>query len=87
MSDIHHTTLGGGRRVTLPADLCRALGLRDGDPLVVQRRDGELVILSLDQRAERMRGELAALTHGADLSSDLQDLRRADAEHEARLSR
>lgn len=36
------TTLTGKRQITIPAEVCRALGLKTGDKLVVLVADGEI---------------------------------------------
>ena len=43
MSDVKHTTIRERRQVTLPADICRELGLDVGDSLTLEVRDGSVV--------------------------------------------
>jgi bifunctional DNA-binding transcriptional regulator/antitoxin component of YhaV-PrlF toxin-antitoxin module len=48
MSNVIHTKLGGGRRIAIPANLCRKYGLAPGDAVVLEPADSGILIRPLD---------------------------------------
>ena len=43
-----HTTLGPGRRVVIPAEVCRSFGLGPGSPVVIEASEGGVLLRPLD---------------------------------------
>jgi len=77
---VYHAKLGGGQRITLPADLCRKLRFKPGERLLLTQNGNQLLVISLRQQAEQMREELRGmLSEGKPLTEDLKGLRRAEA--------
>jgi len=48
MNNVIHTKLGEGRRVAIPAELCRQYGLEPGKPVVLEALDSGIVVRSLE---------------------------------------
>ena len=84
MQDAHHIKLGDNRRLVLPADLCRKLGINPGDELLVYELENGIAVASLRGQAEQMRRELREmLPESTSLAKDLKKLRQAEAAREA----
>jgi bifunctional DNA-binding transcriptional regulator/antitoxin component of YhaV-PrlF toxin-antitoxin module len=85
MEQVYHVKLGDSRRIALPADLCRSLGLQPGEDLLLTGTDTGVAVTPLRLQAERMRQELKDMLGegGTPLADDLKKLRQADAAHEA----
>lgn len=84
MDNVYHAKLGDSRRLALPAELCRKLGFRPGEELLLTQEGNRLSVASLRQQAEQMRKELRGmLTEGKSLTGDLKELRKAEAAREA----
>lgn len=45
----HQAKIIAGGKIVIPAELRRALGMKDGDRVVIDREDGKLVIRTWDQ--------------------------------------
>lgn len=48
MTHVIHTTIGQGRRVAIPAELCREHGLSPGSPVVLESTDAGIVLRPLE---------------------------------------
>lgn len=77
------TKLTEGGRVVIPAEYRKALGMRPGDPVIMQLDDGEVRLFTLD-RAIRRAQDLVAEWFPGDrlLSEELIAERRAEAARE-----
>jgi AbrB family looped-hinge helix DNA binding protein len=77
--------LGANGRVVIPAEYRKALGLSEGDDLLLRLEDGEL---RLSSRAAAIRRAQAIVRRrvpeGVSLSGELIEERRAEAEREGR---
>ncbi len=70
-------------RVVIPAEYRRALGLREGDAVMVQLDDGELRVLTRAQAIRRAQELLAPYLAGTgSLADELIAERRAEAARE-----
>ncbi len=77
------TKLGPGGRIVIPAAHRRALGLHEGDELLVRIEDGELRIVSQDRALQRLQAAVARHVEPGELLSErLIAERRAEAERE-----
>jgi bifunctional DNA-binding transcriptional regulator/antitoxin component of YhaV-PrlF toxin-antitoxin module len=85
MEQVYHVKLGDSRRLALPAELCRSLGLQSGEELLLTRTDTGVAVTPLRLQAEQMRQELKDMLGegGTPLADDLKKLRQADAAREA----
>jgi AbrB family looped-hinge helix DNA binding protein len=75
--------IAAGGRVVLPAEYRRALGLREGDEVILRLTDGEVRILSPRQAIQRAQ-ELVDryVPSGRSLADELIAERRQEARHE-----
>ena len=48
METVYHTKLGGGRRVAIPAEVCKKLGLAAGDALTIRLGEDGMQLLTFD---------------------------------------
>jgi AbrB family looped-hinge helix DNA binding protein len=77
-------TIGRGGRLVIPADLRKSLGVRAGDQVVVDLKDGELRVRSLDAVVERAQALVRRYVPGeVSLADELIADRRAEAAREA----
>ncbi|HMU23193.1 MAG TPA: AbrB/MazE/SpoVT family DNA-binding domain-containing protein [Sphingorhabdus sp.] len=75
--------LVSGGRLQVPADIRRALGLADGDPVLLRIVDGELHVRPVHNALSRVQARLRAhIPSGASLSDELIADRRQASEHE-----
>jgi len=75
--------LVSGGRLQVPADIRRALGLADGDPVLLRIVDGELHVRPVRNALSRVQSRLRAhIAEGASLSDELLAERRQASEHE-----
>jgi AbrB family looped-hinge helix DNA binding protein len=77
------TRLSQGGRVVIPAELREQLNLKQGDELVMEIRDGALVLTSKQQRIAQIRDEIRAgmtLESGRSLTDELIAERQADSD-------
>lgn len=82
MSDIS-TQITSGGRIVIPAELRRALGLKDGDEVLIRLEGGELRISTRRERLERARALVRArFAPGRSLADELIGERRAEADRE-----
>lgn len=80
-----HTMIKMGERgrVVIPAEARRNLGLEQGDDLLLEVTDGgELHLLPLAARVERLRGAWKDLAPGRSLADELIAERREEAKRE-----
>ncbi|MGC8876941.1 AbrB/MazE/SpoVT family DNA-binding domain-containing protein [Thermus sp.] len=77
------THLGAKGRVVLPAEVRKALGLKEGDRLLLRvREDGTLELLSAREVARRALGLFAHVAPGRSLVEELLAERREEARRE-----
>lgn len=57
MRRTHTTRIGKRNTVTIPASMLRSLGLKPGDPVVVEEQDGKINLAGLWAELERVRKE------------------------------
>jgi len=70
-------------RVVIPAEIRRSLGLKEGDTVLFELRDGEAVITTRRARLERARALVRKhVPEGVSLVDELIAERRAEAERE-----
>ncbi|HAR69473.1 MAG TPA: AbrB family transcriptional regulator [Thermus scotoductus] len=75
--------VGSKGRVVLPAEVREALGLREGDRLLLRwREEGILELVSFREVAHRARGLLKGLAPGVNLVDELIRDRREEARKE-----
>jgi len=75
--------LVSGGRLQVPAEIRRALGLADGDPVLMRIVDGELHVRPLHNALSMVRSRLRAhIPHGVSLSDELIADRRQASERE-----
>ena len=81
-------TMGPQGRIVVPVEVRRALGLEQGDRLVVRVEDGRLVLETPAAILARIQQEFAeAVPPGTSMVDDLIEERRAEAQREAALDR
>jgi AbrB family looped-hinge helix DNA binding protein len=74
-----------GGRVVIPADLRELLHIEQGDELIMEARDGSLVITSKAERIRQVRDEIQAQLpqlKGISLADEVIAERRAEAEQD-----
>lgn len=72
-----------GGRLQLPAEFRRALGIADGDTVIIELQEGELVVRPYGEVLRRVRERLRKyVPEGVSLSDELIADRRAEAERE-----
>ncbi|GLV48946.1 hypothetical protein TJA_20490 [Thermus sp. LT1-2-5] len=77
------THLGAKGRLVLPKEVRKALGLKEGDRILLRvREDGTLELLPARQVARRARGRFAHLLQGQSLVEELLAERREEARRE-----
>jgi antitoxin component of MazEF toxin-antitoxin module len=75
--------LVSGGCLQAPADIWRALGLADGDPVLLRIVDGELHVRPVHNALSRVRARLRAhIPAGVSLSDEIIVDRRFASEHE-----
>jgi antitoxin PrlF len=81
--NVQRGKLVSGGRLQVPADIRRALGLSDGDPVTMEVVDGELRVRPLRETLARIRARLRPyLPAGVSLADELIADRRAEADRE-----
>jgi AbrB family looped-hinge helix DNA binding protein len=82
MSDIS-TQITSGGRIVIPAELRRAMGLKDGDEVLVRLEEGELRISTRRQRLKRAQAMVRSrLDADRSLADELVAERRVEAARE-----
>lgn len=83
MNDVEVSSLSSGGRVVIPAAFRRALGLKDGDQVLLELHDGEIHLTTRARRLARARERVARLVPGgASMAEELLRDRRAEADGE-----
>jgi AbrB family looped-hinge helix DNA binding protein len=81
--NVQRGKLISGGRIQVPADIRRALGLTDGDPVIMEVVDGELRVRPLREALARVRARLRPYAKkGVSISDELIAERRASSETE-----
>jgi AbrB family looped-hinge helix DNA binding protein len=76
-------TVGPGGRIVIPAEFRRTLGVRTGDQVVVDLKDGDLRVRSLDAVVERAQALVRQyVPDDVSLADELIEDRRAEAARE-----
>jgi AbrB family looped-hinge helix DNA binding protein len=79
----YHVRVSDGRRVVLPADVCKQLGIDVGDTVIVDVAEGKVQLHSFDTTLLNFRALLASkVPVGVSLVDELLAERRAEAERE-----
>jgi AbrB family looped-hinge helix DNA binding protein len=77
------TRIGAGGRLVIPAEIRRALGLEDGEPVVMRVEDGELRIWTISEGIRRVQERAKPyVTPGKLASDELIAERRAEVARE-----
>ncbi len=85
MNDVIHTKLAGGRRVAIPAELCRRYHLEPGDPVVIESSPSGILVRPLADVVREVQAFFAGLAPpDVLLSEELLRDRREEAAREAR---
>lgn len=75
--------MGNNGRVVIPVAYRKALGIEDGDDVILQLKDGELRLMSRAAAVERFRKLVRSrIPKGRLLSDELSAERRAEAARE-----
>ena len=79
----YHAKIYGGGKMALPADVRRALGIKDGDRVTLDIANGRLNIRTLEQVVRDMQTRVGRLVpEGVSLVEELIADRRAEAARE-----
>ena len=79
----YHAKIYGGGKMALPADVRRALGIKDGDRVNLNIADGRLNIRTMEQVVRDMQTRVGRLVpEGVSLVEELIADRRAEAARE-----
>jgi AbrB family looped-hinge helix DNA binding protein len=74
------TRLGEGGRVVIPAAFRKAMGIQEGDPVILVLREGEIALLTPKQAVERAQAIVRKyVPKGKSLSAELIAERRREA--------
>lgn len=77
------TRLVSGGRMQVPADMRRAMGIEDGDTLILELKDGELHVRSFRDVLRKVQDDLRKyVPEGVSIVDELIADRRAEAERE-----
>lgn len=83
MSDVYHTHIQDHGRVVVPAAVRKSLGLKTGDPVVIEPGDDGFRVRSLAQTLRAVQATVAAyIPPGVSLADELIAERRAEAARE-----
>jgi AbrB family looped-hinge helix DNA binding protein len=78
-----HVRIAPGGRVVIPAEFRKALGLAVGDDLVIELKEGELQLRSLDAAIRRVQDMVRRyVPEGVSLADELIRERREEAARE-----
>ena len=81
----YHAKIYGGGKMALPADVRRALGIKDGDRVNLNIADGRLNIRTMEQVIEDTQAYFkSVIPEGVSLVNELLTERRAEAVRESR---
>jgi len=85
MNQVIHTKMSDGRRVAIPADMCKEYGLEPGAPVVLESTDAGIVVRPLDAVIREVQAFFAdAAPADVVLSDELRRDRKAEAARENR---
>lgn len=85
MTLVNHTTIGQGRRVAIPAELCREHGLAPGSPVVLESTEAGIVLRPLEDVVRDVQAFFTRMIPaGESLSQELVRDRQREAEAELR---
>jgi AbrB family looped-hinge helix DNA binding protein len=80
---MHSTNMSQGGRVVIPAELREKLQFKQGDQLLMEIKDGALVVTSKAHRIEQMRDEIRSamppVAEGRSIVDEFIAERRAEA--------
>ena len=83
MDHVIHTKLSEGRRVAIPAELCRLYGIEPGDPVVLEPPDSGIVLRPMHAVIREVQAYFVDLAPpGVSLAEELLAERRQEAERE-----
>lgn len=79
-----HAKLGGGRRIAIPAELCRQYGLEPGGTLVLEPTESGIMVRPLDEVIQEVQEFFADAAPQETLLSDelIEDRRREAASND-----
>lgn len=81
--NVQRGTLVSGGRLEVPADILRALAIKDGDPVTMRVVDGELHVRPLRDVVQRVQARFRAhLREGSGIVDEFLAERRAEAGRE-----
>jgi bifunctional DNA-binding transcriptional regulator/antitoxin component of YhaV-PrlF toxin-antitoxin module len=85
MNQVIHTKMSDGRRVAIPAELCKEYGLKPGGPVVLESSEAGIVVRPLDAVMREVQAFFAgAAPDDVILSEELSRDRKAEAARENR---
>lgn len=85
MENVYHTKLGEGRRVAIPAEVCKKFGLHLGDPLSIKVGENGLELIPLEQVVREVQEAFTPYRKaGVSMVDDLIRERRKEAAKEDR---
>ena len=85
MDHVYHTKLGEGRRIAIPAEVSRQLGLRPGAPLAITIEDDGLHVVPYEQIIREVQAAFAPYRQpGVSNVDELIEERQEEAAREER---
>jgi bifunctional DNA-binding transcriptional regulator/antitoxin component of YhaV-PrlF toxin-antitoxin module len=85
MNQVIHTKMSDGRRIAIPAEMCKEYGLKPGGPVVLEPSDAGIVVRPRDAVVREVQAFFAdAAPAGVILSEELSLDRKAEAAREKR---
>ena len=83
MSHVSHTKMSQGRRVAIPAEMCREYGIEPGTPLALEPSESGILVRPLGSLVREIQGFFAdAAPPNVILSEELSRDRRKEAADE-----
>jgi AbrB family looped-hinge helix DNA binding protein len=87
MGHVYHTTLGSGGRLVIPAGLRQALGLNDGDGIVLEHEGGSVRLVTPEAVLDEVQAFFRdGIPEGVSLVEELLAERREEARREQERS-
>ncbi len=84
MNQVYHVTLGAAGRVVIPAEIRRALSLKEGDEIVFEMDEGRVRLASQDALLKEVQAFFReGLPDGVSLVDELLAERRSEARRES----
>lgn len=85
MNQVIHTKMSDGRRVAIPAEMCKEYGLEPGGPVVLESSDAGIIVRPRAAVIREVQAFFAdAAPAGVVLSEELSRDRKAEAARENR---